>query len=64
MKPQPLKKLIRTARDFLQPVNHGSEPEALRVAHEKREYERDLRKAGHSRAKAVAMVAERYRNRV
>jgi len=63
MKPKPLRQLIRAARDFLQPINRGGEPEALRLAHEKRALERELRAAGRSRAEAVAMVAERYRNR-
>ena len=37
-------------------------PEVQRIAHEKRLLERQLRAAGHSRAEAVALVAERYRS--
>ncbi|OGI41827.1 MAG: hypothetical protein A2150_00490 [Candidatus Muproteobacteria bacterium RBG_16_64_11] len=62
MKPQPLKKLIRQARDFTQSINRRR-PGAESIALEKRAYERKLRAAGYSRAAAVAEVAKRYRER-
>ena len=39
------------------------QPEAQRIAHEKRLLERELRAAGHGRKTAMAMVSEHFRNR-
>lgn len=57
-----LRQLIRQARDFAVTIE-GGKPKELLVAHEKRRMERELRAQGHSRAEAVALVAQRYRNR-
>lgn len=58
-----LRHLIRSARDFVQPINHGGEPEALRIAHEKRLLERKLRAEGYGRAAATAEASKRFRAR-
>ena len=62
MKPQPLKKLIRTARDFLSMLNRGK-PDTLDIALEKRAMGRRLRDAGCSRAEANRRVWQHFRNR-
>lgn len=62
MKPQPLKKLIRTARNFMPMVNHGKR-DTLEIALEKRAMQRRLQDEGYSRTEANHLVWERFRNR-
>ena len=54
-----LRQLIRSARGFMQPINHDTEPEALRLAHEKRALERELRAQGYGRRAAMIEASRR-----
>lgn len=58
-----LRQLIRGARDFAEKINHGSEPESLRIAREKRAMQRRLQDEGCSRTEANHRVWEHFRNR-
>ncbi len=53
---------IKVFRALSDAVRRRSRPPAVRLAHEKRAYERELRAAGHSRAEAVTLASEKFRN--
>lgn len=57
-----LKQLIRAARDFAQPINHGSEPESVRIANAKRVLELELRAQGYGSKAAMIEASARFRN--
>lgn len=57
-----LRQLIRRARDFVLSIDCGKS-DAERVAHKKRQLERELRAKGYGRQAAIAEASKRFRSR-